>query len=113
MSIHMVCFNVFVLIVKKFHRGRSFAALRMTGRMRIGVNDAAVIGINLKPNRGFRRGESGWVDGRWVFMVARCGSPKDIGSSMLGPHPHPRATIKAHPIPHHPPSPLRLSLGFP
>ncbi len=24
-----------------------------------------------KPNRGFRRDEGGWVDGRWAFMVAR------------------------------------------
>jgi len=32
---------------------------------------SAVIGINLSPNRGFRRGEGGWVDVVWAFMVAR------------------------------------------
>jgi hypothetical protein len=43
------------------------------------------------------------------FMVARRGSHESVGSSMNGPHPHPRATIKAHPTPHHPLSPLRIS----
>jgi hypothetical protein len=27
-------------------------------------------------------------------------------------YPYPRATIKAHPTPHHPPSPLRISISF-
>ncbi len=29
------------------------------------------IGINLSPNPGSCRGESGWVDVVWAFMVAR------------------------------------------
>jgi len=43
--------------------------------------------INLNHNRGFRRGEGGWVDGWWAFTVARCGLPEDIGSSLDGPLP--------------------------
>ncbi len=31
------------------------------------------IGINLRLNREFRRGEGGWVDVVWAFMVARMG----------------------------------------
>jgi hypothetical protein len=31
------------------------------------------IGINLSLNPGFRRGEGGWVDAGWAFMVARGG----------------------------------------
>jgi hypothetical protein len=30
-------------------------------------------------------------------MVARRGSPDDAGSSLNGPYPHPRATIKVAP----------------
>ena len=30
-------------------------------------------------------------------MVARCGSPEDVGSSMHGRIPHPRAIIKVAP----------------
>ncbi len=58
--------------------------------MQARVDTSAVIGINLNPNRGFRRGEGGWVDVAWAFMVARCGSPEDIGSSMHEPHPSTR-----------------------
>ncbi|MGZ3642877.1 MAG: hypothetical protein ACXVCM_03410 [Ktedonobacteraceae bacterium] len=32
---------------------------------------SALIGINRSLNRGFRRGEGGWVDEWWAFMVAR------------------------------------------
>ena len=39
--------------------------------MQARVDTSAVIGINLNPNRGFRRGEGGWVDAGWAFMVAR------------------------------------------
>src|SRR5438552_16703480 len=48
----------------------------------------------------------------WAFMVARRESPEDVGSSMHGPFPHPQATIKAHPTPHHLPLPLRMSIGL-
>src|SRR6266480_7772236 len=60
-------------------------------------------GIKRNPNRGFRRGEGGWVDERWALMVARCGTSE-------ARIPHPRATIKAHPTT--PPSPLRKPIAF-
>ena len=47
----------------------------------------------------FRRGESGWVDGLWAFMVARgwgCCTFIDKPPSADDPR---RATIKAHPSP--------------
>ncbi len=47
------------------------------------------IGINRSLNRGFRRGEGGWVDGWCAFMVAR-------GVGGYG----------------QPPSPLRMLMGF-
>jgi hypothetical protein len=37
------------------------------------------------------------VPGREAFMIARLGSPKDAGSSLKEPHPHPRAAITAAP----------------
>ena len=40
-------------------------------------------------------------------MVARHGSPGDSGSSINGPHAHPRATMKAHPTSTQTPSPLQ------
>ncbi len=42
-----------------------------------------------------------------TLVVARRGSPEDAGSLMNGQHPHPRATMKAHPASTQPPSPLR------
>jgi len=35
-----------------------------------------------------RMGESGWVDVVWAFMVARRGSPGDVGLSMQGEFAH-------------------------
>ena len=55
------------------------------------------IGIDLSPNLGFRRGEGGWVDVGWAFMVARgwvCGPFID---ELASPGEPQRATMKAHP----------------
>jgi len=65
--------------------------------MPIGRNELRPIGINLSPNPGFRRGESGWVDGVWAFMVARgMGCGPFIDKPPLPGDPR-RATIKALP----------------
>jgi len=60
-----------------------------------------VIRINLSPNPVFCRGEGGWVDGWWAFMIARRGLPEDIGSSMKGSYPPPTGDHKGPP-PIHP-----------
>ena len=63
------------------------------------------IGIDLSPNLGFRRGEGGWVDVGWAFMVARgwvCGPFID---ELASPGEPQRATMKAHPSPLHYPRP--------
>src|SRR5947208_1339696 len=58
----------------------------------------------------YSRGEGSWVDVEWAFMVARCGSPGDAGSSMNMQHA--RATMKAHPSPLHHPRPYRHRWAF-
>src|SRR5437660_10320368 len=71
--------------------------------------------INPSPNRGFRRGEGGWEDGWWAFMVARRGSPEDVGSSMNGPYPPSTGDHKGPPNPTSStlaPTDLRISRGF-
>ena len=65
-----------------------------------------------QPKKGLiniRRGESGGRAVGRAFRVARV--PVHL-ASMLEKHDHlptPRATLKALPSPHHPPSPLRIA----
>ena len=68
--------------------------------------------INLSPSQGFRRGEGGWVDGWWAFMVARGVGEKpmycEIGvvrRSTAGDH-------KGPPVRSPPHSPLQMLMGF-
>ena len=58
-----------------------------------------------------RRGESGWVDVRWALMVARWWGCDRVAPQVSTGN-RTRATIKALPSPHHPPSPLRMLMGF-
>jgi len=61
------------------------------------------IGINLSPNPGCRRGEGGWVDAGWAFMVARGGACWPFSDEPAAPGDPRRATIKAHFSPRHHP----------
>ena len=65
-----------------------------------GIRQGCPRGINLSLNRGFRRGEGGWVDGWWAFMVARGWGMRPIDEPTC-PGDQRRATIKAHPTPRH------------
>ena len=57
------------------------------------------IGVNVRFNRGFRRGEGSWVDGWWAIMVARGGSPGDAVLVMIGPRPPSTGDHKGPPFP--------------
>ena len=59
-----------------------------------------------------RRGESGWVEVEWAFMVARGWGYCPFIDKLASPGDPRRATIKALPTLHHPPSPLRHLMGF-
>ena len=58
-----------------------------------------------------RRGEGGWVDVGRAFMVARCWGCERV-APQVSTRNRTRATIKALPSPHHPPSPLRMVRSF-
>src|SRR6266581_9268582 len=97
------------------HRSRPYntRALQATSSTYYkGDSDSRPIRINLNPCRGFRRGEGGWVDVEWAFMVAREWGYCPFIDKTAPPSDPRRATMKAHPSPHHPPSPLRTLMSF-